>query len=126
MTCSACLRAPCSQIGSTRGLDIVYTMAIRTDGGDLDQTVSIKCFPMNALLIFLERPFGVDMMLDNNLHILMANSTRAGNVRAIYCRFRVFLLPNAMPSVTIRTSGHICHARLPCNSVHAIFVLIHG
>jgi len=91
------------EAGLTNPLDIVDAVAVRTDCGKPNQPFFKKGSPMRTSPVFLVWHFLVDMILDHDVHILMAGGAGQGNVRSVDCRFRVVgsadvVLPVAIPA----------------------------
>ena len=78
---------------------------------------------MHALFIFFERPFRMDMMLDDYLHIFMANRAGSWDVGAVDHRFRIVFRADIMAAVAIRAGGAIVDSGASSKSVDAVLIL---
>ena len=60
--------------------DVMDAVAVGADGGELDKPFSKKGLAVNALHVFVIGHFAVDVVLDDDAHILMAGRACQGDV----------------------------------------------
>ena len=91
------------QVGRADALDVMDAVAVRADRGEADQSFFEEGPAVDALQVFLVGRFGVDVVLDDDVHVLVAAGADQGDVRPADDGVRVrdrldVVLPVAVPA----------------------------
>jgi len=104
-------------------LDIVDPVAVGADGGVLDKSLLEEGLSVDALHILPVGHFTVDVVLDDDRHILMAGGASLGDILAMDGRLGVRVGADVMLAVTIPAPGHLGDAPFQVgSSVDAVLV----
>jgi len=88
-------------------LDIVDPVAVGADGGVLDEPFLEEGLSVDALHILLVGHFAVDVVLDDDRHVLMAGGTGLGDILAMDGRLGIRVGADVMLAVAIPAPGHL-------------------
>ena len=99
-------------VGLADALDIVDAVAVRADGGELGQPFLEQGLAVDALQVFLVGGLGVDVVLDDDVHVLVAAGAHEGDVLPADDRGRVRHGLDVVLAVAVPAAGDVLVAAL--------------
>jgi hypothetical protein len=87
-------------------LDVVDSMTIRADGGEIEEALVVETPPVDALTVFMVGQFGVDVIFHDDIHVLVATGAREGDVAAVDHGLRVGAGLDVVAAVTVPAAGN--------------------
>ena len=94
------------QVGRAHALDVVDAVAIGADRREIEQALVVEGEAVDALAVFLEGGFRVDVVLHDDLHVLMTPGARDRDVAAIDHGLGIVERFDAVPAVAVPAAGH--------------------
>lgn len=94
------------EMGNAPPLNIVNSMTVRADRGEIEQALVVESAAVDTLAVFLVGGFGMDVVFHNNIHVRVATGAREGDVAAIDHGLRVGDGLDIVPSMTVPATGH--------------------
>ncbi len=103
---AACRRVLCWKMRNARALDVVDSMAVRANRGEIEQALVVERPAVDALPVFVVGGFSVDVVLHDDIHVLVTTGARERDIAAVDHGAGIGDGLDVVPPMTVPAPGH--------------------